>query len=291
MKMKNKELSVMPRARLLARAAVRTLLVAFATFALATTLVAQASAQTRNLARPYPANPGLTPLHHPSLPTGELATFQNVAGKPRVAQPVQWKLPQGVVASVAQEGEFVPAPNGDQVFGLTVGQVYRFKLDGIALFPGQTLYPTLELIGRLNPPEGKLWDFPIEIEASQRDLALALRGALVTRVIFVENPENALNVDASESNENLTFDVPDFIDPIVAARTRGRALAILRLGTREPGAAPNAADPFFFGLPPVEFQPQLSAQDESAQEESAAEESAAEIEDDLSKGGSDAENE
>ena len=208
----------------------------------------------------YPANPGVSPIRNPSLPTGQVGALRKIAKpkpKPVVMQPVQWKLPEGVVARVAMQDEFVTAP--ENLFSLEVGSVYRFKLEGIATYPGQALYPTLELIDRLHPPQGREWDFPIEIEVPLHDLALALRGAYITRVIYVENPQNALSVDASESNENLVFDVPQGLDPVTAAQTRGRALAILRIGVREPGAKPNAKDPFYFGLPRVDFKPEEEA--------------------------------
>lgn len=208
-------------------------------------------------ARTYPANPGLRPITHPAIPTDQLAAVARMnPQKSAVLQPIQWKLPEGVKVSVAQDGAFVPAEE-DNLFGLQVGTVYRFKIEGLPSYPNQALYPTLELIDRIRPPQGKEWEFPIEIEASANDLAVALRGALVTRVVFLENPENALAVDASESNENLTFDIPNSLDPVLAAKTHGRALAILRIGARAPQGEPNANDPFFFGLPKVVFKPKV----------------------------------
>ena len=202
-----------------------------------------------------PANPGLRPITSPSIPTGQIGALQSVAGRVLPFQPIQWKLPEGVKVAVAQSDSFLETPDGSNEFALQLGSVYRFKISGVATYPGQALYPTLEIIGKLNPPEGKEWDFPVEIEVPMRDLALALRGNFVTRVVFVENSENAANVDAGDTNENLTFDVPQSVDPVVAAGVRGRALAILRIGSREPDNEPNATDSFFFGLPPVEFRP------------------------------------
>ncbi len=205
--------------------------------------------------KPYPANPGLRPITSPSIPTGQIGALQSVVERNRPFQPIQWKLPEGVKIAVAQSGAFRETPDGSNEFALQLGSVYRFKIFGVATYPGQALYPTLEIIGKLNPPEGKLWEFPVEIEVPMRDIALALRGNFVTRVVFVENSENAASVDASDSNENLVFDVPQGIDPVVAAGLRGRALAILRIGSREPDGEPNATDPFFFGLPTVVFRP------------------------------------
>ncbi|MGI6400651.1 MAG: hypothetical protein ACOX0A_00805 [Thermoguttaceae bacterium] len=205
------------------------------------------------IGRPYPASPGLRPINHPDIPTGQLAALKTLNERERPFQPVQWKLPEGVKVKVAQLGAFEEAPGDSNIFALQLGSVYRFKISDVATYPGQELYPTLEIIGKLRPPEGKEWEFPVEIEVPMRDLALAFRGNFVTRVIFVENSANAANVDASDTNESLTFDVPQSVDPVVAASVRGRPLAILRLGSRAPNGEPSESEPFFFGLPSVIF--------------------------------------
>lgn len=170
-------------------------------------------------------------------------------------QPVEWKLPKGVRVAVAQPGEYREAPDKTNLFGLELGSVYRFRIDQIPAYPDAELYPTVELIGSLNPPTGRQWDFPVEFEIPAEDLSLAARGSFVTRVIFVENSANAMNVDASETNRELVLNVPQTVDPVVAAATRGRPLAIIRIGARAPLADPSNDDPFFFGLPRVEFKP------------------------------------
>ena len=54
------------------------------------------------------------------------------------------------------------------------------------------VYPTIELIDRLHPPQGKELRYPIPIEITAADLRLALTGKYVTRVIYVEDPHRAL---------------------------------------------------------------------------------------------------
>ncbi len=190
--------------------------------------------------------------------TGQAAELVERFGKPGPMQPVEWKLPEGVVAAVAQEGAFVADEHASNVFALEVGKVYRFRINNIPGRADEAIYPTVELLGRLNPPIGKAWEFPIELAIPASDIEAALNGALVTRVIFLENSENAANVDASDNPENMTLDVPRGVDPVIAARTRGRVLAFVRLGSRAPMNEPNAEDPFFFGLPKVEFKPLAS---------------------------------
>ncbi len=205
-------------------------------------------------------------LHRPSLPTGELAGFYRLSGaRLDRPQPVAWKLPNGVRAGIAAPGGYVFNPKTDatdarsallaNAFALQPGAVYRFQLTDVPFHPDRALYPTLELLGRLNPPAGREWDFPIEIELPQADLELALNGNLVTRVVFVENSENARPTDASRSTADLTVDVPNGFDPVAVAESKGRVVAILRVGSRAPTDLPSVENPFYFGLPPFALAP------------------------------------
>ncbi len=205
-------------------------------------------------------------LHRPSLPTGELASFYRLSGADlQSAQPVAWKLPQGVRVGIAAPGGYIFNAQIDEsearfpwlanAFALQPGRVYRFQLTDIPFNPERALYPTLELIGRLNPPAGREWDFPIEIDLPQADLELALQGNLVTRVVFLENSENARPTDADRSTADLTVEVPNNYDPVAVAASKGRVLAILRVGSRAPFDRPNAENPFYFGLPPFALAP------------------------------------
>lgn len=196
--------------------------------------------------------------------TGQAAEIVGHFAKTGSMQPVEWKLPEGAVAEVAQDGAFVSDEKAVNLFALEVGKVYRFRICNIPGRPNDAVYPTVELLGKLNPPVGRAWDFPVELALPASDIEAALNGALVTRVVFLENSENAANVDAGDNPENLTLDVPRGVDPLLAARTRGRALALVRLGSRAPVGEPNAEDPFFFGLPKVEFKPIVNAEKEPA---------------------------
>ena len=250
----------MSRQRLFQRAA-STL----STFLLRSSFAIAAFALLVNAGFAVAQNPGSHYLHRPSLPTGELASFYRLsdADLERV-QPVAWKLPKGVRAGIAAPGGYVfNAELADDArfpwlanaFALQPGRVYRFQLTDIPFNPNRALYPTLELIGRLNPPTGREWDFPIEIELPQADLELALQGNLVTRVVFLENSENARPTDADRSTADLTVEVPNNYDPVAVAASKGRVLAILRVGSRAPVDLPNVENPFYFGLPPFALAP------------------------------------
>ena len=96
------------------------------------------------------------------------------------------------------------------------------------------IFPTVELIDRLYPPPGLALRFPIPIELTQDELELAARGAFVTRVIYVEDPQQALPVAQRRDSEQPWIEAPPGEDPLVTADRFGRPVAILRIGGRVP---------------------------------------------------------
>src|SRR5947209_8716268 len=59
-----------------------------------------------------------------------------------------------------------------------------------------------------------------------------LAGALVTRVVSLEDPERAVPV-ATKPDRPLEFQVPPGRDPLEEARERGRPFLVFRMGQRE----------------------------------------------------------
>jgi hypothetical protein len=113
---------------------------------------------------------------------------------------------------------------------------------------GYEVFPTIEVVNRLYPPVGMEARFPVPIELTQEDLELALGGKFVTRIIYLEDPEQALPM-AENPNEQQWFEVAPGQDPLEVADRLGRPMAILRIGGRVPvGDDPDAA--FMFGSPP-----------------------------------------
>ena len=53
------------------------------------------------------------------------------------------------------------------------------------------LYPTVEVIDRTYPPPGLATRYPIQIDLDQDDFDAALAGQMVTRVVFLEDPQTA----------------------------------------------------------------------------------------------------
>lgn len=181
---------------------------------------------------------------------GSLAKGYRLSGRERdYAQPVQFLLPKGAKIAIAGEGIFQENDTNAGLFGLQLGQVYRLKITEIPFHAGAELFPTVETLNRLYPPAGRELDFPVRVELLQEDLELALDGNLVTRVVYLETPFAALPVDSTIPAGGVTADCPLGTNPVAAAETRGKIMAILRIGSRLPEDAPNRENPFWFGLP------------------------------------------
>lgn len=188
--------------------------------------------------------------YNAQLPPGEIGRSQ-LEVRPELhgySQPVQINVPEGAVISVAEEGGFHHNDQGRALVGLHVGHVYRMRVSEIPEQGLAAVYPTIELIDRLHPPAGKETRFPIPIDIAEVDIALALSGKFVTRVIYVEDPNNAL--PARDLPEQRYLESLPQEDPLVLAGLLGRPVAILRMGS----LAPDVHGPdemFLFGCPPL----------------------------------------
>jgi len=163
-------------------------------------------------------------------------------------QPVMVTAPKGTRVSLAENAQFPASQPAPQLAGLLVGYVYRLKVTNIPLNEGLEVYPTIELIDRLYPPQGQIERFPIPIDLTRQELEMALSGRYVMRVIYLEDPQTAIPV-AEPKTEQRHFDVGASEDPLETAERLGRPVAILRMGSRLPDARDR--DAFFFGSPPV----------------------------------------
>jgi hypothetical protein len=151
--------------------------------------------------------------------------------------------------SLASQGTFTPAQPAPLKAGFLIGQVYRLKVMKIPLNPGMEVFPTVEIIDRLYAPAGQEQRFPIPIELTREDLQLALSGKFVTRVIYLEDPRQALPVRQDPSGQHW-FEVGAGRDPLVEADALGRPVAILRLGARLPDNPEMPDEKFLYGCPP-----------------------------------------
>jgi hypothetical protein len=118
--------------------------------------------------------------------------------------------------------------------------VYRLQVADIPNANGLELYPTIEMIDRTYPPPCLALRYPVPIELTQEELELAARGAFVTRIIYVEDPSQALPITRKVTEEQPWFEAPAGEDPLVTADRLGRPIAILRIGGRVPNTATDA---------------------------------------------------
>jgi uncharacterized repeat protein (TIGR01451 family) len=124
----------------------------------------------------------------------------------------------------------VPAP---VTAGLRPGYCHRVQLSGIPDLPGVTLSPTLEVLGTLClPPHLSPADYPAPIELTARDVQQVMAGALLTKVVYLEDPEKAQPV-ASRADQPLIRDFPPGHDILSEARVLGRPMVVVRIGQRD----------------------------------------------------------
>ena len=172
-------------------------------------------------------------------------------------QAVKLITPVGSTVSYWQGEAFVDAKAHEVVVGMQLGPVYRMKVSKIHRYPGVDLYPSVELISRLHPPAGLELNFPIPLLLTQKDLESAAQGKMVTRVIYLEDPETALPF-AKPDNEMETTDISGYEDPLRVAEGLGRPMAIVRIGSRQP--LPSELQEFaFYGPGTQAYSPPIPA--------------------------------
>ncbi len=148
-------------------------------------------------------------------------------------QPVKIVAPTGALIQFWDGNGFQPAGESSATLSMSVGGVYRLKITRIPRHEGAEIFPTVELTSRLYPPADRVNDFPVIVEIPTDDLDQAIDGTLVTRVVYLENPETAMPYRQT-AFEQPYFDVRPQDDPLQAAYRLGRAFAIVRLGSRIP---------------------------------------------------------
>lgn len=189
------------------------------------------------------------------MPPGVAADYSRMSNPTlqHHVQPVRIIGPQGSQLEIASNGQFIATDASKVSVGMRVGPVYRFKVSNIPQHAGKELYPSLEILNRLYPPQGLENEFPIQVVISQDDLRQAIDGNLVTKVIYLENPDNALT-HRHLQDEQPFFDVGGSEDPLRASEKLGRPMAILRIGSRVPMPS-DALEQFDFRAPAPQLLP------------------------------------
>ncbi|GHT35935.1 hypothetical protein FACS189427_06440 [Planctomycetales bacterium] len=180
------------------------------------------------------------------VPAGYGQSVPRVSPPQVFYQPVKINAPEGVQVSFVSQNQFTEPMPLSTVFGLLTGPDYRIKLTNLPFQPGKEVFPTIKVIGRTFPPTGSEKQFPIPIEISAEDTAAALDGKFITRVIYLEKPDEALPIQG-----DIGLPIMDIKngDPVEIAAQIGRPVAVLRIGGRIPNFAGGDLS-FFQGSPP-----------------------------------------
>ncbi|MCC7475082.1 MAG: hypothetical protein IT425_06775 [Pirellulales bacterium] len=195
-------------------------------------------------------------LNAGAMPPGAIGSQRLHRGGPLPGyfQPVKIRAPEGARISLATEEGFSEGASNNMLVGLAIGPVYRLRVVDAANSEGMDIFPTLEVIDRTYPPSKLALRYPIPIELTQDEMELAAHGAFVTRVIYVEDPQQSLPIARQANGEQPWFEAPKGEDPLVTADRHGRPVAILRLGARTPSnhaAECGMATPRFVVFPTV----------------------------------------
>ncbi|MEQ9412022.1 MAG: hypothetical protein RIK87_30200 [Fuerstiella sp.] len=186
--------------------------------------------------------------YHPlsqNSPPGQAAAWLNYLRKydPSWLQPLLIEVPgSGTVEVFSGANHPVGAAPAPALVAANAGHLYRLRISNMEQFPDVEIYPTVELLDRLHPPAGRENDFPIPVILTADDIRTALGGQLVTRVVYLEQPQLAQVMDP------LRREIPQSMTPaenaLKEADRLGRPMAILRIGGRQPSPGSPAS---FYG--------------------------------------------
>ena len=198
------------------------------------------------------ADPPFHPLNGGVLVPGAtgIAQLQRGGPLPGYFQPLEIRAPGGAAISLAVENQFTQPQPAPIEAAMMIGPVYRLRVTNIPHHEGDEVYPTVEVINRLYPPIGEELRFPIPIELPQEDLAAAIQGKFITRIIYLEK-HRAAYARGEDPSHQLTVEVSPKDDPLVTADRLGRPMAIVRIGGRTPVDVANPDEEFLYHSPPL----------------------------------------
>lgn len=195
-----------------------------------------------------PLIPGRSPArHYPlrhDLPPGVNGQWAAMIHRPSAGDItfIRFELPSHANIEVfgSMPTRAIPIPGW---CGVGVGRLYRVRISGLSDFPGVELYPTVEVVDRTTPPPGRESEFAVPIRLTAEEIEQAVSGHLLTKVVYVEQPQIASPLPTEEGLVVETLTPKHNL--LEEADRRGRPILILRLGARTPD--PNFPDPHFFG--------------------------------------------
>jgi hypothetical protein len=185
--------------------------------------------------------------YHPlnqRTPPGVAAGWLNALRQydPSWLQPMRVEVPGGGVVEVYSASPYpVGGAASPALIAANAGHLYRLRISQMPDYPGVELFPSVELLDRLHPPAGREDEFPIPIIFRAADIQLAATGQMVTRVIYLEQPQ--LAQDPDPLHREIPQSVPATVNALQEADRLGRPMAIIRIGGRRP--SPSSPAEFF----------------------------------------------
>jgi uncharacterized repeat protein (TIGR01451 family) len=204
---------------------------------------------------PGPGRPGLA-VTPPSADAPGSAVLDGVPTAaapvlPSQIQVVRFTAPKGIkIEILGPEPAAITANEGDSLtVGLRVGVGYRLKLSNLPGKAGAEIYPTIEVVGHLHRPAGiNPLKFPIRVIFGEDDIeVVAANGRLVTQVVYLEDPEQALPLNLPKEEIPKATLTPSE-EPLRVAAALGRAMAVVRIGGRAPTVQEWTSGPSTEGL-------------------------------------------
>lgn len=173
-------------------------------------------------------------LHSDFQPPGIIGREQafHIPGGIRYFQPIEIRGQEGMQIAILDQTQFT-TPSSQVVAGMQVGSTYRLKVSNIPDHPGLELFPSIEVVNRLYPPDQMVQQFPVVVELNYDDLASAAEGAFIVKVVYLEDPQASVPQRHDGKNQPQ-FDVAPYEDVLETADLMGRPMAIVRIGSRVP---------------------------------------------------------
>lgn len=177
------------------------------------------------------------PLNEKMMPGFAADTLARVRGyDPSWLQPVRVELPtDGTISVYSASPEPVAMLANPAQFSVNAGHIYRLRIADMPEFPNVEVFPSIEILDRMHPPAGRAADYPIPVILTEADIREAINGHMVTRVIYLEQPQLAATRDP------LRREIPQSVNPadnaLQAADRLGRPMIIVRIGGRTPSGA------------------------------------------------------
>jgi len=195
------------------------------------------------------APPSHPRVYHPldqRTPPGVAAYWNTINRIPTAGyyQPIRIQLPStGKVRFFTGRGANDPALDAPSAVGVAAGHTYRFQITNMPEFPGIELFPSLEILDHLHPPTGLADRFPIPVRFLDDEIEAALRGRMITKVVYLEQPQRASSIDIRLPDAVATLPANENV--LAEADRLGRPLLIIRLGARQP--SPHRSNARFLG--------------------------------------------